>query len=83
MMNFGDALAAMWNGFSVYRIGWNGAHVLAIQAPDRHSKMTEPYIYITTETGEVVPWLASQMDMLANDWQTTQMRVVEPYGGRA
>jgi hypothetical protein len=31
--------------------------------------MTLPYIYITTVKGERVPWLASQTDMLADDWR--------------
>lgn len=27
-----------------------------------------PYIAMLTVSGEVVPWLASQSDLLANDW---------------
>jgi len=30
--------------------------------------MTLPYIYITTVQGDLVPWLASQTDLLAADW---------------
>lgn len=30
-----------------------------------------PYIAMKTVTGEVVPWLASQTDILAEDWATT------------
>jgi len=41
---------------------------LALQIPDEHSKMTLPYIYMSTVDGKLVPWLASQTDMLAEDW---------------
>ena len=27
-----------------------------------------PYIAMKTATGEVVPWIASQTDLLADDW---------------
>lgn len=30
--------------------------------------MTLPYIFITTVQGDRVPWLASQTDLLAEDW---------------
>lgn len=30
--------------------------------------MTLPYIYMRTVQGDLVPWLASQTDLLANDW---------------
>lgn len=41
---------------------------LAIQEPDANSKMTLPYIYMSTAQGDLVPWFASQTDMLATDW---------------
>jgi hypothetical protein len=68
-MNFGDALKALWQGVAVAREGWNGKNqFLRLQSPDEHSKMTLPYIYITTVQGDRVPWLASQTDLLALDW---------------
>jgi hypothetical protein len=68
-MNFGRALAALKMGFSVSRKGWNGKNMwLGLQEPDEQSKMTQPYIYLKTNTGDVVPWLASQTDMLSEDW---------------
>jgi len=30
--------------------------------------MTLPYIYMRTVQGDFVPWLASQTDLLAEDW---------------
>lgn len=79
-MNFGEALEALKQGKKCARRGWNGKGIfIMLQVPDTHSKMTHPYIYIDT-TGlqttnpdapkDCVPWLASQTDMLAEDWQT-------------
>lgn len=42
---------------------------LALQVPDAHSKMKRPYIYMSPVGGELVPWVASQSDLLADDWQ--------------
>lgn len=77
-MNFGLAIEVMKKGARVARKGWNGKGIyLELQVPDEHSKMTLPYIYIVTD-GLVtdnphapkgcVPWLASQTDMLSDDW---------------
>lgn len=44
---------------------------LALQVPDAGSKMTLPYIYMRTVMGDLVPWLASQTDVLAEDWEVS------------
>lgn len=31
-----------------------------------------PYILMRTQAGEFVPWLCSQTDLLATDWQVSQ-----------
>ena len=65
----GWAVEQMWQHRQVTRKGWNGpGQFLTMQIPDVHSKMTLPYIYITTVQGDRVPWLASQTDILATDW---------------
>jgi len=67
----GKAVKEMRNGERVTRVGWNGPdQFLQLQVPDEHSKMTLPYIYISTVRGDFVPWLASQTDILATDWHT-------------
>lgn len=77
-MSFGHAIEALKDGQKVCRAGWNGRGIfIELQVPDENSKMTSPYIYIDT-TGlqtnnesapkSLVPWLASQTDMLSNDW---------------
>lgn len=68
-MDFGMALEELKLGGVVSRDGWNGKGMwLELQRPDANSKMTLPYIYMVTVTGDRVPWLASQTDMLAEDW---------------
>lgn len=68
-MDFSHALAALRSGQRVTREGWNGAgQFIALQVPDEHSKMRKPYLYISPVDGEFVPWLASQTDLLAEDW---------------
>lgn len=68
-MKIGEALEALKDGRKVARTGWNGKGMhLELQVPDAHSKMTEPYVYITRVNGFLVPWLCSQIDLLAEDW---------------
>ena len=79
-MDFGDMLKEMKahpeKKFS--RKGWNGKGIyIQLQVPDEHSANTLPYIYMVTDKlvsdnpnaprGRV-PWLASQTDMLCDDW---------------
>lgn len=79
-MNFGHAIEALKCGGKVSRAGWNGKGIfIELQTPDKCSKMSSPYIFIDTTGLQTdnkdapksrVPWLASQTDMLAEDWQT-------------
>ena len=78
-MNFGQALEALKSNGKVQRAGWNGSGLwLELQAPDSHSKMTLPYIFMSypldakNTPGARVPWLASQTDLLAEDWRVIQ-----------
>jgi len=68
---FGNAIIFLKNGHAVARKGWNGKGMyLKLQVPDEHSKMQQPYIYMspTSMGGGLVPWVASQPDILAEDW---------------
>ena len=76
--SFSVALSRLKRGCKVARKGWNGKGIfIELQRSDAYSKMTSPYIFIDT-TGlrtdnpdapkSRVPWLASQTDMLAEDW---------------
>lgn len=80
-LNFGQAIEALKQGKKVARVNWNGKGMyILLQTPDENSKMNRPYIYMecpngsTKQFGETknefdrVPWLASQTDMLSEDW---------------
>jgi hypothetical protein len=72
-MNFGQAIEALKQGKKVSRQGWNGKEMwLALQVPDTHSKMSLPYIYMKTADDKLVPWLASQTDVLSEDWSIVE-----------
>jgi len=78
-MNFGEAITALKAGKKCARQGWNGNGIfIELQVPNEHSKMTQPYIFIDTRHLKTtnpaapkgrVPWLASQTDMLSEDWE--------------
>ncbi len=68
----GWAVDQMRRGRSVTRRGWNGPGqflMLHGVGPPGTDDMSLPYIYITTVQGNRVPWLASQTDILATDWE--------------
>lgn len=75
-MDIGQAIEELRIGEKVARAGWNGKNMwLKLQKPDANSKMTLPYIYIECPEGHPahpngsrVPWLASQTDILSDDW---------------
>ena len=65
----GRAVKMLQQGLRVYREGWNGkGQYLELQIPNHHSRMSLPYVFIRTVQGDLVPWLASQTDLLARDW---------------
>jgi len=78
--DFGWALMLLKAGRKMCRKGWNGKGMwIALQRPDTSSKMTLPYLYIeypvnhpAYPSGSRVPWLASQTDMLAIDWEEAE-----------
>lgn len=68
-MDFGEALRRLSAGERVFRSGWYGKHYLRLHRPSIAEPSTQPYILIVTQSGTVVPWLASQADVLAQDWR--------------
>lgn len=67
--DFGWAINHLRGGRKVTRIGWNGRGMwLALQIPDKNSKMQRPYIFIKTANDQLVPWVASHGDILGTDW---------------
>lgn len=75
-LTFSVALTLLKRGKKLQRDGWNGKGLwIELQRPDAHSKMTLPYLFMaypadaTNTPGARVPWLASQTDLLAEDWR--------------
>ena len=72
-MNFGDAIQAMKTGERVQREGWNGKgmwlrFVAGATEAAPGNAVHRPYIEMCDAQGFMVPWLASQTDILAEDW---------------
>jgi hypothetical protein len=77
-LSFCHALEALKAGERVSRAGWNGKNMwlvlvtsanYAVDAVRSGSHCVRPFIGMKTANDEFVPWVASQSDMLANDWQ--------------
>ena len=67
--DFSQALNQLKLGNKLCREGWNGKNMyIEIQIPDLNSKMTLSYIVMRTVQENLVPWIANQSDILANDW---------------
>lgn len=72
-MKFETALAAVKQGATITRTGWNGKGMwVKAQFPDAHSKMTLPYLYMKNAQGDLVPWLISQGDVFSDDWELVE-----------
>lgn len=85
-MNFSDALYHLKSGERVQREGWNGKGMFiylvpAASYPAQRGAAKKwageeamipygAYLAMKTVDGTVVPWLASQTDILADDWQS-------------
>ena len=84
-MHFSDALHALKSGLRVARAGWNGKGMFIFLVPGSVFKVNRPpllgiypegteiryhaHVDMKTADGMVVPWLCSQTDMLADDWE--------------
>lgn len=73
-MTFGMAIEALKQGDIAARAGWNGKGMyiaLVNKAEWEIMNATLPlrdFIVMKTADGDLVPWLASQTDILAEDW---------------
>lgn len=84
-MSFGLSVEAMKLGKRVARTGWNGNGMFLFLVPGSQFRVNRPpllgiypegteidycpHIDMKTVDGTIVPWLASQTDVLADDWQ--------------
>lgn len=79
-MDFGSALKALKDGRRLKRKGWNhpDQYVFLIKPGELtyeaiNAEEINPFaafLAIKTVQGTFVPWLASQTDLLAEDWQS-------------
>ena len=83
-MTFGLAIEALKKGYKVARKGWDGKGMFLFLVPGSKFKVNRPpllgiyeegteisyhaHIDMKTAQGDIIPWLASQADMLAEDW---------------
>jgi hypothetical protein len=83
-LNFGEALERIKEGRKFKRAGWNGKDMFIFLVPGSTFKVSRPpllgiyeegteinyhaHIDMKTADNKVVPWLASQTDILAEDW---------------
>ena len=79
-MSFGLAVEAVKKGKKIARAGWNGKGMLLIYIfpyiNDQYTIIEKsgivgtlaPYLAMKTADNKLVPWLASQTDILADDW---------------
>lgn len=81
----GQAVKEMSDGKLVARVGWNGKGMFIFLCPGSKfivnraplnvifPEGTEidyrPHVDMKTADGQIVPWLCSQSDLLATDWQ--------------
>lgn len=84
MGSFSWALTKIKQGQRVTRTGWNGKSMWLRLVTDRQWAMVEesstlhpgveilPWIGMKTANDKFVPWLASQTDMLAEDWMVVE-----------
>ncbi len=69
-MSFGLAIEALKKGLRVARHGWNGKDMYLQIEPARDYLVSEMLAHIVMKTVQntFVPWLASQTDMLSDDY---------------
>lgn len=84
LLSFSVALDMLKNGFRMAREGWNGKDMFVFLVSGSRFEVNRPpllgiypegtvidyhaHIDMKTAQGYVVPWLASQADLLAEDW---------------
>jgi hypothetical protein len=87
-MNFGEALAAVKAGKRAARAGWNGKGMFIFLVAGSRFQVNRPpllgiypagteidyhaHIDMRTAQGQIVPWLASQADLLSEDWELVE-----------
>lgn len=98
-MDFSDALRVLKAGGRIARDGWNGKDMFLFLVSGSTFTVNRPpllgiypegteiqyhaHIDMKTAQGYVVPWLASQADLLADDWTQVFASAEISYKGSA
>ena len=88
VFDFSAALVYLKSGYKVAREGWNGKGMFIFLVPGSTFKVNRPpllgiypegteinyhaHVDMKTADNKVVPWLASQTDLLAEDWMIVE-----------
>lgn len=75
-MDFGGVLDMLKSGHRVFRANWNGVGMwvglergMWLDPGSPFAQMqSRPFLFMKTVNDELVPWVASQTDLLASDW---------------
>lgn len=80
-MNFSDALNLIKSGKRLARAGWNGKGMFVFLVHGSRFGVNRPplllinyhaHVDMKTADGLVVPWVCSQTDLLAEDWEIAE-----------
>lgn len=79
-LTFGFAIELLKQGHKLARKGWNGKNQWLYYIPASHWETTRgletlegrPWIGIKTVDDQFMPWVASQSDMLCEDWRVCE-----------
>lgn len=67
MANFGEAFEATKQSKGMRLPNWSEDVVIRAQFPDKHSKMTAPYLYVESRFGKV-PWKETMIELFSEEW---------------
>lgn len=84
LLDFSAALSAVKAGAKAARLGWNGKNMFIFLVPGSTFTVNRPpllgiypegttinyrpHVDMRSANGEIVPWIASQSDLLSDDW---------------
>lgn len=77
----GQAVKEMQDGRQVRRAGWNGKGMFLELVKGGHfqhpstTRSLENFVAMYTAQGNWIPWLCSQADLLATDWELVAVDV--------
>ena len=70
-VSFGLALEAMKKGKGARLPKWSEDVIIRAQFPDKHSKMTAPYLYVESRFGRV-PWKETMIELFSDEWEIVE-----------